>query len=368
LNNKKTKILVFATAPPPFHGASIAIKHLTDSVLKDIYTLQHINPRYSKNVNELDRFDITKIFLFFKYQFLLIIRLIFYHPEIVIFSPAFNYISFLKDSVPLFITEIIFRRKCIVWIHGNGLKVLYDNSGNLFKKYIRTLFSHSYKIIPVAMGLCKQNYNFFVTDDKITILNNGIPDRNKLSVIKNTNNIQVLYFSNMIVEKGWKVLFEAATEICSEISNVNFVFAGAENGNIDEIIDVFSNSKFIDRIKYIGPKYDDEKEIIFKESDIFCFPTFYPLETFGIVNIEAMMYSLPIITSCFGGIPEIVIDEKSGYLLKSVDVISLKEKLLILISNPELRKKMGEFNRNRYDEYYTLVVFINNWIKLIEKC
>ncbi|MCX6158489.1 MAG: glycosyltransferase [Ignavibacteriae bacterium] len=295
-------------------------------------------------------------------------NLVFFRPDFVIFSPAFNYISFIKDSIPLFITGIIFRKRCIVWIHGNGLKLLYDKSNKMFKNYIRVLFSRSYKIVPVAKRLCEQNYNFFVSDDKIEILNNGIPDRNRLSVEKNTNNIQVLYFSNMIVEKGWKILHEAATIICSELSNVCFLFAGADNGNIIEINKIFEKSNYKNRIKYVGPKYEDEKEIIFKESDIFCFPTLYPLETFGIVNIEAMMYSLPIISSNMGGIPEIVIDGKSGYILGNIDINSIKQKLMLLITNEDLRVKMGKYNRDRFLNNYTIEIFINKWIKLLNEC
>jgi glycosyltransferase involved in cell wall biosynthesis len=106
---------------------------------------------------------------------------------------------------------------------------------------------------------------------------------------------------------------------------------------------------------YVGKKYGREKEAIFSVSDIFVFPTYY--ETFGLVNLEAMQFSLPVVSTVEGGIPDIVEDGVTGYLVPQKDVNALAEKLKVLICNPKLRKQMGLAGRIKYKQYFTLKIF-----------
>jgi len=110
-------------------------------------------------------------------------------------------------------------------------------------------------------------------------------------------------------------------------------------------------------VTYEGKKYDHEKWQYFLNADIFVFPTFYRNETFGIVNLEAMQFELPIISTFEGGIPDIIDDKITGYLCKQKDEIELSEKLITMISNPELRKSMGSAGRKKFETEFTLDIF-----------
>ena len=70
-----------------------------------------------------------------------------------------------------------------------------------------------------------------------------------------------------------------------------------------------------------------EKENLMVLSDIFVFPSYYERETFGIVNIEAMSWGLPVITSNEGAISEIVQDGITGFIVnpKSPEEIAARE-------------------------------------------
>jgi UDP-glucose:(heptosyl)LPS alpha-1,3-glucosyltransferase len=79
-------------------------------------------------------------------------------------------------------------------------------------------------------------------------------------------------------------------------------------------------------------------------SDMFVFPTIY--EPFGLVIVEAMASGLPVITSRVAGAADLIIDGVNGLLLRAPsDVNDLAAKIELLLSNPELRKTMGEHAR-----------------------
>ena len=101
-------------------------------------------------------------------------------------------------------------------------------------------------------------------------------------------------------------------------------------------------------------------------SDIFVHPTLN--DCFPLVLLEAMQNSLPIITTDEGGIPDIVLDKKTGYIVPKANSQALAEKIEILINNAELRLQMGDTASQRFNDLFTLEEFesriCNKLIKL----
>ena len=70
-------------------------------------------------------------------------------------------------------------------------------------------------------------------------------------------------------------------------------------------------------------------------------------EPFGLAVVEAMLLGLPVVASAVGGIPEIVVDGVTGFLVPAEDVDALTAALRTLILDPDLRSRMGEEGRAR---------------------
>jgi phosphatidylinositol alpha-1,6-mannosyltransferase len=112
-------------------------------------------------------------------------------------------------------------------------------------------------------------------------------------------------------------------------------------------------------INIIGEVSRDKAIELFKHADIFTAhnrvgPLTKREEAFGVCFIEAMSAGLPVIAGRSGGVPEIVLDGKTGYLIDQNDVESHANKLADLVNNPDLRKKMGEAGRLRVAEKFSL--------------
>jgi len=77
--------------------------------------------------------------------------------------------------------------------------------------------------------------------------------------------------------------------------------------------------------------------------DIFVLPT--RADCFSLASLEAMSVGLPVLTTRVGGIPDIVTDGVTGYLMEPGDYDDMKERLEVLIGSPGLRQTYGKAAR-----------------------
>jgi len=104
---------------------------------------------------------------------------------------------------------------------------------------------------------------------------------------------------------------------------------------------------------------------LYSHAAVFCCPSVY--EPFGIINLEAMACEAPVVASAVGGIPEVIEDHITGYLvpvnirdektfeLENPEAFSeaLAEKINALMNHPDLREKMGKAGRERAIRYFS---------------
>jgi glycosyltransferase involved in cell wall biosynthesis len=119
-----------------------------------------------------------------------------------------------------------------------------------------------------------------------------------------------------------------------------------------------------DKVVYVGKKYGKEKEAYFENADVFVFPSFYHNEALPLVIPEAMQYGLPVISTTEGGIPDMVSDNETGFLVNKQDPEALADKIQILIENPCMRQKMGTKAKMKFAQKFTVNVFENNLSKI----
>ena len=73
--------------------------------------------------------------------------------------------------------------------------------------------------------------------------------------------------------------------------------------------------------------------------------------------LEAEQFCLPIISTFEGGIPDIIEEGKTGFLIPQKNVCALVEKLEKLIRNPELAREMGNAGKTKFEKEFTLEKF-----------
>jgi len=101
-------------------------------------------------------------------------------------------------------------------------------------------------------------------------------------------------------------------------------------------------------IKFLGDIPDDKLGDIYRRADIFAMtsmPHKHSVEGFGLVYLEAGGYGLPIVAHDIGGVPEAVVNEQTGLLVKPDDPAALARAFSRLISDPDLRRRLGAAGR-----------------------
>lgn len=357
------RITAFMPAPPPFNGATYMVKLLAESEFARLTGLVHIDCGFSRTIGEYTKISPRKLLRFLGHGVHLLQDLLIRRPHYLIITPAFSRNPFIKDACYWLLAGALGSR-VILWAHGNGLPRLYQESGPLMRAFIR--FSHRRVRFAVTVGeRLMDNYHGLVPADRIGYIHNGIPISSG-SPCAPVDGIRVLYLSNMIESKGWRVLYEAACTLCPEMPELQVDFHGNPDGtSVEELQHFFAAGPYPDRIRYHGPVYGEAKEQALAACTLFCFPSSFPFEAFPLVNLEAMQAGKPILTTGQGAIAEAVIAGQGGQLVPGNDPAALASAIRELAADTDRLALMGEFNRRRFQQEFTLDAFSNTWCTLL---
>jgi glycosyltransferase involved in cell wall biosynthesis len=203
----------------------------------------------------------------------------------------------------------------------------------------------------------------YVPESRIYYCPNGIPDIGIEFMVHSFNRCEIpeiFFLSNMMIEKGVFVLLESAKILTEQNIRFHITLAGAEADITSSQLENRINNLGLQKVvTYVAKKYGNEKESYFNKAQIFVFPTFYKYETFGLVLLEAMQHKLPVVSTFEGGIPSVVSDGETGFLVPQKDAGVLAEKMKLLINDKELCLGMGIAGRKRYEQYFRLDIFEN---------
>ena len=81
---------------------------------------------------------------------------------------------------------------------------------------------------------------------------------------------------------------------------------------------------------------------------------FVKLDTFGMVNLEAMEHGKPVVATLFGGSPEVVADGVTGFVANPFDTATFAERIARLLRDPALAARMGAAGRERALERFRI--------------
>ncbi|UCC80110.1 MAG: glycosyltransferase [Candidatus Zixiibacteriota bacterium] len=118
-------------------------------------------------------------------------------------------------------------------------------------------------------------------------------------------------------------------------------------------------------VEFLGPVDHSELPALFFTFDIFAMPSIE--ESFGVAAIEASATGLPVVASRIGGLPEVVEDGVTGFLVERRNVDELTGRLEKLITDPQLRFSMGKAGRKFVEEKYRWNDNLKAMKKLYEK-
>ena len=202
------------------------------------------------------------------------------------------------------------------------------------------------------------------------IIHNGF-DFNRINniiekkIILKELNIKTKFVVGMVASfskaKDYKTFLSAAQTILKQRTDVTFVAIGYQTDSI--IIKSLIETKWSQYFKFLGIKTDIESYI--NAMDICVLSTFSE----GISNsiLEYMALGKPVVATEGGGTNEILIDNQTGFLVKTSDSKDLSEKIQMLLQNENLRINMGNSGKKCIQEKFSIDKMTNKYISLYKE-
>jgi glycogen synthase len=170
--------------------------------------------------------------------------------------------------------------------------------------------------------------------------------------------VKVLFVGRIELRKGADLLLEAMRVLGSKLDQMEFDVVGDTPGSGDPyasrvmaMADSLRRRWPRTRLTLHGYVSDDDLEGYYSAADILVMPSRF--ESFGLVLIEAMRHSIPVIACDAGGMHEVISEGVDGFLVGVDDATALAERIGRLASDVGLRARMGRAARSNYETRFT---------------
>lgn len=355
----KQKVLVVGQTPPPYHGQAIMIETMLNGRYANA-ELVHIRMDFSESINEVGTFSLKKV----QKLLSLILQIIhgrFKHKTSILYYPPAGdtLVPIIRDIFILLSTRFLFK-KTLFHFHASGLIDGYKKLPALLKPMFK--LAYNYPDLAITLSTSQPPLAKFLKSKESRILPNGIPDDSNDFRRTHFNPIKRILFVGAVREsKGVLNLLQAA----NLLKKANTAF------QID-IVGEFTDTEFKavaqsflqehslqNNVIFHGLKKGNDKWSLYKECDIFCFPTFYENEAFPVVLLEALSFSLPMVVTNWRGCPDIVTD-KNGYIIETESPESLAHTLITLINDDSKLQEFADANRKRFLQFYSTNCYYKN--------
>lgn len=356
------RVLVVGQTPPPYGGQAMMVAALLGSRSVKV-ELFHVRLAYSDDMNSVGKFTFRKVFILFATIFQVWKARIRHGTPMLYYPPAGpNKVPVLRDMVFLCATRWMFKWT-VFHFHAGGVSGFERELPWLLRPFYRL----AYRNASMAIRTAPQNPQDgeLLGSRRSTVVPNGIPD-SRGTVREHQagpNDPVVILFTGVLMPtKGVHILLEAFARVLAQGANARLELMGRWGSPEfqQECEQLVKHHGMEDRVQFLGVRSGSEKLEHFAGCDIFCFPSYFGSESFGLVLIEAMQFAKPVIATQWRGIPSVIEEGENGFMVPIKDAEAVAEKLMILIDDPAQRRRMGEAGRRIFVERFTLERFYEN--------
>ena len=202
-----------------------------------------------------------------------------------------------------------------------------------------------------------------VIDGHAQVIYSGLPISPRPPAPRLATGEIVLGTAGRLVElKGLEYLIRAVAALQNEFPALRVEIAGSgpEKERLEKEVNL---AGLAERIKFLG--WIDEISTVLPRWDVFVMPSLE--EGFPIAALDAMAAGLPVIATAVGGVPELIEDGKTGWLVPPRDVEALTARLQILLRDSELRATMGAAGFTRVRDKFSAAQMTSKFARLYDE-
>ncbi len=232
-------------------------------------------------------------------------------------------------------------------LHGTDITLVGKDS--TYEPVVTFSINQSNGVTAVSDSLKKDTYEHFKIDQDIKVIPNFI-DFERFSKSDKS------HFKAAIAPNGEKVLIHTSNfrkvkrvedvvkvfQMVNEVIPSKLLMVG-DGPQRQECEQLARDLSVASEVRFLGKQQAIEE--LLAVGDVFLMPS--ASESFGLAALEAMACEVPIISSNAGGIPEVNLDGKTGFVLDIGDVKGMAEKTIRLLGDEQMR---AEFSQNAYEQ------------------
>jgi glycogen synthase len=198
--------------------------------------------------------------------------------------------------------------------------------------------------------------HFRVDPERVVVIHNGVDaeafrrtERREALARHGVREPYVLFVGRISEQKGIFPLLEAARALPEDVSLV----LCASSPDTPELLSRLEAAVAgRPRIRWINAMLPVAEVVeLYSHAAVFVCPSIY--EPFGLINLEAMACGTPVVATRVGGIPEVVVDGETGWLVPAGDEAALARALRGALADPALARRMGEAGRRRVEAHFS---------------
>lgn len=348
------RVLVLAQVPPPFHGQAVMQRFLVDDDWRWCEKI-HVPLDFSRRIDEVGRPAFGKLWRLGHVLLQCLAARLKAPIDVLYYPPSgSSWTGLLRDVLALLVLRRLARRT-VFHFHAGGFAQSLDALGGPLRFVADLALSRPDAAIVLSESLIYEVEA--IAPMNIEVIPNGIKDQwpNGQPSRKDLP-FRVLFVGMVTEDKGVGILLRAAAAVLEAGVDITVDVVGEFADPIfeSEVRGLLGKSELGSRVVLHGRKTGDEKWALFETASVFCFPTFYPRENQPVAVIEAMMAGLPIVTTNWRALPDMVREGREGLLVPTRDHSPVARALQDLARGSGFRATLGRNARVRFEKRFRL--------------
>lgn len=243
--------------------------------------------------------------------------------------------------------NVLKRKNFIITWHANIQNSRWSWIERFYNPVIDKLLDSAKKIVVTSPQLFEYSSILQKYKDKIEVIPLSFESHNEDVYPKKLSETpQILFVGKLRIYKGLKFLIEA-------VKDLNVVVNIVGNGELQyELNEIIHKYKLQHKVFLHTNVNDNDLKIFYQKSDLFVLPSINEAEAFGVVQLEALSYGLPVInTKLKSGVPFVSLDNLTGYTVDPSNSTELRNAILKVISDPNNYSVLSKNAINRSKEF-----------------
>ncbi|HOL90304.1 MAG TPA: glycosyltransferase [Candidatus Pacearchaeota archaeon] len=254
----------------------------------------------------------------------------------------------------------VVRPKTKLVIHWHSDIIKQKNFLIFYKPLQNWLLNKADKIIVTSFNYLNESKNLKKYKDKCVVISLGINpknlkiNQNKVKEIKNLYKDKAIIFTlgRLVYYKGFSYLIKAMQNIDA------YLLLGGEGPLKEKLQKEINDLKLNNKIFLLGKIKNEEIGSYYQSCDIFCLPSISKAEAFGLVQIEAMYFGKPIVSTNIkgSGVGWVNQNNITGFVVPPRDSEALADAINKILNDKELKEKLGENGKKRFEREFNIKV------------